>query len=57
MISPLHRPEHTSELFSKLMKEVLQVHDWLSGPAMSDQDRLERKIAESEGWRRGMTGW
>ncbi len=40
---------HTNELFSKLIKEVGQVHDWLAGPAMSEHDRLEREIAESEG--------
>ena len=56
MTSPLHRPQHTGELFSKLIKEVLQVHDWLTGPAMSEHDRLEREIAECEGWRRGITG-
>ena len=56
MTSHLHRPDHTSELFSKLIKEVLHIHDWLTGPAMSEHDRLEREIAESEGWRRGITG-
>ncbi len=44
-----HKPNHTNELFSKLIKEVCQVHDWLAGPAMSEHDRLEREIAESEG--------
>ncbi len=44
-----HKPNHTNELFSKLIKEVGQVHDWLAGPAMSQHDRLEREIAESEG--------
>ena len=44
-----HKPNHTNELFSKLIKEVGQVHDWLAGPAMSEHDRLEREIAESEG--------
>ena len=43
-----HKP-HTNELFSKVIKEVGQVHDWLAGPAMSQHDRLEREIAESEG--------
>ena len=42
-----HKPNHTNELFSKLIKEVGHVHDWLVGPAMSEHDRLEREIAES----------
>ncbi len=47
---------HTNELFSKLIKEVGQVHDWLAGPAMSQHDRLEREIAESNGLLSGLTG-
>ena len=41
---------------SKLIKEVGQVHDWLAGPAMSQHDRLEREIAESNGLLSGLTG-
>ena len=52
----LHKPNHTNELFSKLIKEVGQVHDWLVGPAMSEHDRLEREIAESAGFLSGITG-
>ena len=51
-----HKPNHTNELFSKLIKEVGHVHDWLVGPAMSEHDRLEREIAESEPWLRAVTG-
>ncbi len=51
-----HKPNHTNELFSKLIKEVGQVHDWLAGPAMSEHDRLEREIAESNGLLRAVTG-
>ncbi len=50
-----HKP-HTNELFSKLIKEVGQVHDWLAGPAMSEHDRLEREIAESEGFLSAVRG-
>ncbi len=49
-----HKP-HTNELFSKLIKEVGQVHDWLAGPAMSEHDRLEREIAESDSYLRALT--
>ncbi len=51
-----HKPNHTNELFSKLIKEVGQVHDWLVGPAMSAHDRLEREIAESAGFLSSNTG-
>ncbi len=56
MTMHFHRPNHTGELISKLLKEVVHVHDWLAGPAMSEHDRLEREIAEIDGWRRGYTG-
>ncbi len=51
-----HKPNHTNELFSKLIKEVGHVHDLLAGPAMSEHDRLEREIAESNGLLSGLTG-
>ena len=56
MTMHFHRPNHTSELFSKLLKEAVQVHDWLAGPAMSEHDKLERELAENEGRRRGIIG-
>ena len=49
------KPIHTGEVFSKLIKEVGHVHDWLAGPAMSEHDRLEREIAESDGLLRALT--
>ena len=56
MTMHFHRPRYTSELVSKLLKEVVHVHDLLAGPAMSEHDKLEREIAESEGRRRGIIG-
>ncbi len=56
MPTNFHKPNPTNELFSKLIKEVGQVHDWLAGPAMSEHDRLEREIAESNGLLRAVTG-
>ncbi len=56
MFIPLHKAAHTGELFSKLFREVSHVHDWLVGSAMSQHDRLERDIAESDGFRRSLTG-
>ena len=52
MVIHFDKPVHTGELFTKLVREVVHVHDWLVGPAMSEHDRLERDIAESQGWRR-----
>ena len=52
----IHKPTHTNELFSKLIKEVGHVHDWLVGSAMSEHDRLEREVAESAGFLSGITG-
>ena len=51
-----HKPKHTNELFSKLIKEVGHVHDWLVGPAMSERDKLGRELAENEGFMGGLTG-
>ncbi len=50
------KPIHTGEVFSKLIKEVGHVHDWLVGPAMSERDKLERELAENEGFMGGLTG-
>ena len=51
-----HKPSYPNEWFSKLIKEVGHVHDWLAGPAMSEHDRVEREIAENEGWVRAFKG-
>ena len=50
------KPPQTGELFGKLVREVAHAHDWLTGPARSEHDRLAREIAESQGWSRGITG-
>ncbi len=55
MTIQIHKPNHTGELFSKLIKEIGHVHDWLAGPAMSEHDRLEREIAESDSYLRALT--
>ena len=50
------KPVHTSELFSKLIKEVGQVHDWLVGSGMSERDKLVRELSENAGFMSGLTG-
>ena len=55
MTIQFHITNHTNELFSKLIKEVGHVHDLLAGPAMSEQDRLVREIAESNDYLRAFT--
>ena len=51
-----HKPAHAGELFSKLVKEVSHISDALVGHGMTEQERLEREIAENEGWRRALYG-
>ncbi len=53
----IHKPHHTNEMFTKLIKEVGHVHDWLVGPAMSEHDRVERELFENERWRHTANGW
>ena len=43
-----HKPNHTLELFSKLVKEVSHAHDWLAGPPMSEQDKMQRELFENQ---------
>ena len=35
-------------LLTRLAQDLLHLHDWLSGPAMTDAQRLNRDIAETE---------
>ena len=43
------KPNHTGEVFSKLIKEVGHVYDWLAGSGMSERDKQQRELAEAEG--------
>ncbi len=41
-----------SHLVHRMETGFVAVYDWLTGPAMSDQERLRRSIAETEPVRR-----
>lgn len=36
----------------KITHQIVSIYDWLSGPAMSEQERVHRELHESEPWRR-----
>jgi hypothetical protein len=38
----------TTHLVPKIVKSLIVGYDWLSGPAMSEQDRLNQEIAVTE---------
>jgi len=45
MVTLIHIPQN--ELTHKLVGPVLAFYDWLSGPPMSERDRVQRDIAEA----------
>ena len=45
MVTLTHIPHN--ELTHKLAGPVLAFYDWLSGPPMSERDRIQRDIAEA----------
>jgi hypothetical protein len=44
-----HKPSdhHQEGLLNRITKEVLAVYDWLSGPPMSEQDRINHTLEET----------
>ena len=44
MVTLTHIPQN--ELTHKLAGSVVAFYDWLSGPPMSERDRIQRDIAE-----------
>ena len=56
MTTPAHRHDEKGILL-KIGHQLAHVYDWISGPAMSEHERIQREIAESEPYRRlGPTG-
>ncbi|HEU0022363.1 MAG TPA: hypothetical protein VFR55_11915 [Dehalococcoidia bacterium] len=53
MTTPAH--SHDKGILPKLGHQIVQLYDLLSGPAMTEQDRINRQIAESEPMRRMRT--
>ena len=50
MTTPAH--SHDKGILPKLGHQIVHLYDLLSGPAMTEQDRINREIAESEPVRR-----
>jgi hypothetical protein len=44
-----HKPSdhHQEGLLNRITKDVLAVYDWLSGPPMSEQDRINHTLEET----------
>ena len=43
-----------SRFFHKVEAGVAAVYDWVSGPAMTEQERTQHRLQETEAIRRGM---
>jgi hypothetical protein len=43
---------HEKGFLPKITHQIVSIYDWLSGPAMSEQERIHRELNESEPWRR-----
>lgn len=43
----VHFDHHHGGLFSRIARDLGAAYDWLAGPAMSEQERLDRELAEA----------
>jgi hypothetical protein len=46
MTTPAH--SHDKGILPKLGHQIVHIYDLLSGPAMTEQERINRQIAEAE---------
>ncbi len=44
--------EHPTHLLPAIAKGLVAGYDWLAGPALSEQERMEHALAETESLRR-----
>ena len=44
----VHLHIHEKGILPKLGHQIVAIYDWLSGPAMTDQERISRSLVESE---------
>ena len=44
----VHLHIHEKGLLPKLGHQIVAIYDWLSGPAMTEQERISRALTESE---------
>ena len=42
-----HQEHHHAGLITRLAHDIVVAYDWLSGPAMSERDRMKRDLAEA----------
>jgi hypothetical protein len=42
---------HPEGLLNRIAKDIVAVYDWLSGPPMSEQERMNRMLAETRSLR------
>ena len=42
-----HSGNHQEGLLNRIVKDIVAVYDWLSGPPMSEQERINRTLAET----------
>ena len=54
----VHIHFHERGLLPKLRYQIAAFYDWLSGPPMTEHERITRAVAEAEGLRHmGGRGW
>jgi len=51
MTTPAHRHDDKG-ILPKIGHQLVHIYDWITGPAMTEQDRINRELAESEPYRR-----
>ena len=44
----VHLHIHEKGILPKLGHQIVAIYDWLSGPAMTEQERISRAVVESE---------
>lgn len=47
-----HSNDHHESALSRIAKGLVAAYDWVSGPAMSEQQRIHHELAVTEGERR-----
>ncbi len=52
MVIKVHNPfdNHSEGLFAKITKELAIANDWLAGAPMTQRDRMNLTLVESERW-------
>ena len=47
----VHLHIHEKGILPKLGHQIVAIYDWLSGPAMTEHERITRELVESEALR------